>query len=51
MRIRLPRIKYTSGEIGDDEPQGLPIQMNFEALVPTSSTDDASVVVFQEYVA
>lgn len=49
MRMRLPRVKYTSGEIGDDDPQGLPIQMNFEALVPTSTTDDASAIVFQEY--
>lgn len=49
MKIRLPRVKYTSGEIGDDDPQGLPIQMNFEALVPSALTDDASAVVFQEF--
>lgn len=43
----LPRIKYSSADIGDADPQGLPITMNFTALKPTNTTnyDDSAIII------
>lgn len=47
-----PRLKLTSAEIGDGDPDGLPIQAEFRALKPVSVTGyDDSQVVIQSYAA
>ncbi len=48
LHFYIPRLKYTSGSIGDADPQGLPLTMNFTALAPTTTTNiDASSIVVQ----
>lgn len=47
LKIFFPRVKYNGGEIGDADPQGLPITMPFVALAPSATDDDDSAVVFQ----
>jgi len=47
IRIRLPRIKYTGGEIDDGQEATTPITMPFRALKPNTAGYDASSMVIQ----
>lgn len=47
LKIYLPRIKYSGGNIGDDDPQGLPLTLPFTALVASASGSATSPLNFQ----
>lgn len=49
LELTLPRVKYNGADIGDADPQGLPVVMPFRALIPATTTTakDTSPIVIQ----